>query len=133
MSAAATPDTRRAVREKDRENRVVKKSRGRPSKLTPDLVDRLVALVADGASVSAAAADVGVTLRTVQAWRARAFSRDPRDAAHVAFERRLQAARVDAARRSSATPAADDWQIAAAQLESIAPERWLLPEPPDVA
>jgi hypothetical protein len=71
-----------------------KKPRGRPSKLTPELADRLAGLPAGGATVTAAAAAVGVDRRTVQHPRARAYSREPRDRPHVALERRLQAARL---------------------------------------
>jgi Helix-turn-helix domain of resolvase len=39
---------------------------GRPSKLTPELADRLVALLAGGATVTAVAAAVCVDRRTIQ-------------------------------------------------------------------
>jgi Homeodomain-like domain len=53
---------------------IAKQTRGRPSKLTPEIADRLVELLAGGVTVTAAAADLGVDRRTVQNWRRRAWS-----------------------------------------------------------
>ena len=105
------------------------KIRGRPSKLTPELADRLVALLAGGATIASAAAAVGVDRRTIQQWRARAYSRDPRNRPQVELERRLQAARLDAAARTAAPAPTDDWQAAARRLEAMAPSRWGLVGP----
>jgi Homeodomain-like domain len=60
--------------------------RGRPSKLTPRLAAEIVAKLTAGASVTTAAAEVGISRRTFQMWRRRAYSRDPRDLAYVAVE-----------------------------------------------
>jgi hypothetical protein len=50
---------------------------------------QLVALVARGDTISAAAAEVGVTRQSVAAWRACAYSSRPGDAPYVAFEQTL--------------------------------------------
>jgi hypothetical protein len=44
----------------------------RPSKLTPELAERLVGLLAGGATVTAAAAELRMDRRTIQHWGARA-------------------------------------------------------------
>ena len=105
---------------------------GRPTKLDDVVADRLVALVSAGATITDAAAELGVTRRTVQLWRARAWSRDPRDAPHVELERRLRdalAGGVGAAgqpTRSLDELAPDDWREIAARLEANDPLRWEL-------
>lgn len=101
---------------------------GRPSRLTPELADRLVAELRAGAGLADAARACGLDPRLVRAWRDRARSHDPRDAAFVALARRLEAARLVAARRVGRAPARS-WQEAAAALASQYPERWELPAP----
>ena len=54
----------------------------------------------------------------------RAYSRDPRNRRHVELERRLQAARLEAAARTAALAPTDDWRAAALRLEVMAPTRW---------
>lgn len=66
--------------------------RGRPSKLTPERADRLIALLAQGTSIKDAAAAIGVTRRCVHYWRLRAYSARPVDQPFVELEKRLQAA-----------------------------------------
>jgi hypothetical protein len=73
--------------------------RGRPSSLTPERADTLVGLFAAGATVTDAAATVGVTRRTVELWRARAYSTRPEDRLYVDLEKRLQQALVERAAR----------------------------------
>jgi hypothetical protein len=65
------------------------KSRGRPTKLTDDVAWRLVGLICAGHSITAAAAEIGVDRRSVERWRARAYSSRPEDAPFVSFERAL--------------------------------------------
>ena len=79
-------------------------------------------LLAGGASVAAAARECGVSVRSVQAWRARAWSPRPQDRPYVELERRVQAARVEAAARAPAP--VEDWKAAAARLEEMNPLRW---------
>jgi hypothetical protein len=120
---------------------------GRPSLLTDATEARVVAALAAGGSVRDAAAAAGVSARTVWSWMQRARSRDPADARHVAFERRVTRALL--ARTGGPTammvstpivsmpegeePAIESWEMIAARLEAIAPERWALdwPEDPD--
>jgi hypothetical protein len=100
---------------------------GRPSLLTPELADRLVAELRAGAGLADAARACGLDPRLVRAWRDRARSHDPRDAAFVALARRLEAARLVAARRAGHAPRT--WQEAAVALASQYPDRWELPAP----
>jgi hypothetical protein len=66
-----------------------------------------------------------VSVRSVQAWRARAWSQRPQDRPFVELERRVQGARIEAAAARKAAPAPfEDWQAAAARLEAMAPARW---------
>jgi Homeodomain-like domain len=116
---------------------------GRPTMLTDATEARVVAALAAGGSVRDAAAAAGVSARTVWSWLQRARSRDPADARHVAFERRVS--RVLLARTGGTTavmvttpkvitpeaeePAVEGWEMIAARLEAIAPERWALDWP----
>jgi hypothetical protein len=108
---------------------------GRPTKLSPELADRLVALLADGATTTAAAAELGVTRRTIQLRRARAWSRDPRDAPFVELAKRLRDAVASPSPLEAPVPtgdgdadasdlAPDDWREIAARLEANDPFRW---------
>jgi hypothetical protein len=74
-----------------------RRRRGRPAKFTPALGWQLVALLVAGASLGHACAEVGISVRTAQRWRARAWSRDPADAPYVEIERALWVGRVAAA------------------------------------
>jgi Transposase len=95
---------------------------GRPSKLTPQVAVQLAEQLGAGAAVGEAARAVGVSRRTLQLWRARAYSSRPEDQPYVSLERRIQ--RAVAAHRPRATP----WEEAAAWLEAEHPERWGLRE-----
>jgi hypothetical protein len=66
-----------------------KKTPGRPPKFTPDVAWRVIALLSAGATVKATAADVDVTPRAIQSWRARAYSSRPEDRLYVEFEQAL--------------------------------------------
>lgn len=104
---------------------------GRPSKLTPERAERLVELLAAGATTAQAAEALGVSRRTIQVWRARAWSRESRDAPYVALERRLRARSLHERRTprvEAAEPEPEDWQSIAARLEREAPERWAAPD-----
>lgn len=65
------------------------KRRGRPSKFSEEVADRLVELVSSGATITAAAAAVGVDRRTINYWRLRGRQADLRDGRFVDLERRL--------------------------------------------
>ena len=100
----------------------VQRPRGRPTKLDQASADRLVALLRSGVTLEAVAAILDVDRRTVQRWRARAWSRDPRDAIYVELEKRLREAPAATARAvASQLPA---WETVAAGLELEHPERW---------
>jgi hypothetical protein len=90
---------------------------GRPTKLNDELADRLVLLVEAGVPLSSAATTLGVTARTIQLWRARAYSTRPQDRPHVELERRLQ--RALGRREAVMTP----WEASAAALAGG--EDWL--------
>ena len=112
-----------------------KRRPGRPTLLDAQTADRLVALVAQGRPLSAAARGCGVSPRTLVGWRARAWSRDAADQPHVELERRVQQA-LGAAQARREREQADplsldrrpDWQAAALALEAAYPERWALPD-----
>ena len=70
---------------------------GRPSKLTSTTAAELVARLTRGDTISRAAADVGVTRRSVAAWRARAYSSRPEDRPYVEFEQSLTRGLIAAA------------------------------------
>ena len=100
---------------------------GRPTLLDEELADRLVALLESGATITDAAFALGVSRRTIERWRARAWSREPRDAPFVELERRVRDAL--AAQTPSATPdelELEDWRELAARLEADDPLRWAL-------
>jgi hypothetical protein len=67
---------------------------GRPSKLTNETAWRVIALLAVGSTLEAAARDVGVTPRAIQLWRQRAYSREPADQPFVEFEQALTRALI---------------------------------------
>jgi transposase len=92
---------------------------GRPTKLTPELADRLVALLGAGSTVTAAARELGVSRRSIHYWRSRAWSRRDQDRPFVELERRIVAARLWALR-----PPAQSWRQSAAFLETEFPQRW---------
>jgi hypothetical protein len=70
--------------------------RGRPPKFTEVAWPLLAQLVA-GRTFTAAAAEVGVSPRSVQLWRKRAYSSRPEDQPYVEFEQALQRGRLAAA------------------------------------
>jgi hypothetical protein len=92
---------------------------GRPSKLTPDLIDRLAALVALGAEPASAAVALGVGRRTLRRWRAVGG----RQVAALDLPARL----VLALDRAQTDARRADWRAAALRLEAEAPERWSPP------
>jgi hypothetical protein len=84
--------------------------RGRPSHLTPEVADRLVAELRDGADLSSAARAAGVPRRTVYDWIARG-----RAEPYGRFLGRVESAR--AARQPERS-----WEEVARELE----QRWAL-------
>src|SRR5437763_8332638 len=94
---------------------------GRPTLLDAVVADRLVALLAGGATVAEAAAAIDVAPRTIQHWRRRAWSRRPEDEPYIDLERRLVAAVALREREDEPLPT---WEAVAAELELADPARW---------
>lgn len=126
-----------AAREKNRENPgrmgAQKARNGRPSLLTDAVEERVVATLAAGGSVRDAAAAAGISARAIWSWMERSRSRDPADARHVAFERRVTRALLArtgsgaAVARELAPAPAEDWRTIARRLEQEHPSRWADP------
>ena len=106
---------------------------GRPTKLTAELSAKFCELVADGWFISHAAAEVGVTERCIELWRA-AGEKDDADELHAAFFRDSERARAVAERRVLAriedkseaisrdmNPA--DWKADQGRLQIMNPKR----------
>jgi transposase len=101
----------------------------RPTKLTDESADRIVAVLRSGGYVETAAAVAGITKRTFYGWMARGDATGTKavDAPYRAFRERVDQARAEAESRNVAiiaTAAAKDWKAAAWLLERQAPERW---------
>jgi hypothetical protein len=92
-------------------------TRGRPRKLSPALIERVVFAVELGGTVESAADDAGVSARSLRRWQAR--GRRELDA--LSPEARLVLALDAVARRAKALR----WEETARGLEELAPERWL--------
>jgi transposase-like protein len=88
-----------------------KRPRGRPTKLTPELRDQLLAQLAAGAGLAEAATASGISARTLRSWRQRAWSPRPEDRPYVELERQLRDA------RASDPPGAEAWRSTAEILE----------------
>jgi hypothetical protein len=98
--------------------------RGRPPKFT-EVAWPLIAQLVAGKSVTAAAAEVSVSRRSVQAWRKRAYSARPEDQPYVEFERAIWLGRVAAAetgQRLAEPGAVDDPAAGLAPLEALLAE-----------
>ena len=81
-----------------------KKPPGRPPTFTHDVAWRVIGLLTAGSTVKDAAAEVGVTPRAIQLWRARAYSSRQEDATFVAFEQSLQRGLLAAAKAGQPGP-----------------------------
>jgi transposase-like protein len=79
---------------------------GRPTKLTPELSDQLLAQLAAGAGLAEAATASGISARTLRSWRQRAWSPRPEDRPYVELEQRLRDVRA-------ATPDPEAWRTTA--------------------
>jgi transposase-like protein len=89
---------------------------GRPTKLTPELCDQLLAQLATGAGLAEAASASGISARTLRSWRQRAWSPRPEDRPYVELEQRLRDARTAVAPVGSTDPEA--WRSTAEILEA---------------
>jgi transposase-like protein len=97
---------------------------GRPTLLTADVADRLVAELAAGANLSDAARVVGISDRTLRAWRARAWSRAREDRPFVELEQRVRAALARARIAPIEPPREEPWQAVASRLALSNPDVW---------
>jgi Helix-turn-helix domain of resolvase len=101
---------------------------GRPTKLTPELADELVVLLAAGVPVGHAARAVGVSRWTLARWMRDGLRKEVEQARAEGPE---VDARAEARLVALVTRAAQgDWQAAAWWLERHYPERWSPQEPP---
>ncbi len=111
--------------------------RGRPSKLTPALLTRLLALVRDGVPIDVAVAAVGVHRATFFSWakRGREASAkakggealDAEERRYAAFAEDLEEARAQAEATAVGvvrTAMSSSWQAATWYLERAHPQRW---------
>ena len=98
---------------------------GRPSKLSPEIQERICSALRGGNYESAAAASAGVGSSTVRQWLQ--WGRDAKSARYVAFLTAVTRAREDAELRlvelwQEAMP--NDWRAIAEFLARRYPERW---------
>lgn len=100
---------------------------GTKEKLTPELTDRLVAVLRTGNYIEVACRAVGLPPRTFRDWMARGASGDRRDLIYRGFRERVEEARAlgeVALVREVQQAARENWQAAAWMLERSYPERW---------
>lgn len=102
---------------------------GRPSKLDPTVVARLLGVLRVGGYPEAAAGVAGIHRSTLNRWIARGDPEgtDPEDAPYRAFVLDLAQARAEGETRNVAIiaqAASQNWQAAAWMLERSYPERW---------
>jgi transposase-like protein len=79
-----------------------KRPQGRPTKLTLELRDQLLAQLAVGAGLAEAATASGISARTLRSWRQRAWSARGAGPTLRQLERRLRDARASAPREPEA-------------------------------
>lgn len=99
----------------------------RPSKLTPEVRERIVAVLRSGAYVQQAAEAAGIGRSTFDDWMRRGESEAKEDAPYRELREAVEQARAEAEARHVALIAkasARSWQAAAWLLERQYPERW---------
>ena len=101
---------------------------GRPTKLTPEVQDKIVNALRAGNYQETAAKYAGISDKTFYEWMRRGESDDPKEAIFVEFRQAVEKAKSDAEVRDVALidKAASDgtWQAAAWKLERKYPHRW---------
>ena len=109
------------------------RGRGRPTKLTPEVQDKIVSAVRAGSYLETAAAYAGIDKATLHRWLKRGaravlvLPPDPAEAAFVDFCDSLTRAlaQSEVAEVTAITKASKiDWRAAAFLLERRAPKRW---------
>lgn len=99
----------------------------RPSKLTPEVRERIVAVLRSGAYVQQAAEAAGIGRSTFDDWMRRGESEAEKDAPYRELREAVEQARAEAEARHVALIAkasARSWQAAAWLLERQYPDRW---------
>lgn len=103
-------------------------TRGHLSKFTPEVVERIVSLLAAGNYDGTAATAAGISPKTFYVWLRRGAPDGPAaDARYRDFRRRVERAQSEGEARNVALiarAATDNWQAAAWLLERRHPERW---------
>jgi hypothetical protein len=102
---------------------------GAPTKLSPELVDKIVAILRAGGYPETAASVAGICTKTYGRWLARGNPEgdDPANAPFRRFRERVESALAEGEARNVALiarAAMDNWQAAAWLLERQHPERW---------
>lgn len=100
---------------------------GCQEKLTPEVADKLVALLKAGNYVSIAARAAGISKTIFYRWLDRGASDAEEDADYRELRERVELARAEAEARNVAaiaSAARDSWQAAAWLLERQYPDRW---------
>ena len=101
--------------------------RGPPTKLTPEVGDKIIALVRRGSHRDTACATVGVSSRTLRRWLRRASEGGPHSLRYKRFAEAMDKAEAEAeAITLSAIVHAgkEDWRALAWILERRGPQRW---------
>lgn len=99
----------------------------RPTKLTPDVQDKIVSLLRAGGYVEAAAQAAGISPSTFHDWMARGERTGKADKPYRDFKAAVDQARAEAESMHLALvsrAARDDWRAAAWLLERQHPDRW---------
>jgi transposase len=99
----------------------------RPTLLTSELGERLVAALRAGNVIHVACEAVGIDRRTYSRWMERGRSGRARDNAYRELRAQVESARAEAEARAVtqiARAAAEDWRAAAWLLERGFPDRW---------
>lgn len=100
---------------------------GRPTKLTPEVQERIVAVLRSGAYVHQAAETAGIGRSTFDDWIRRGDSDAEKDKPYRELREAVEQARAEAEARHVALIArasSKSWQAAAWLLERQYPERW---------
>lgn len=104
---------------------------GRPSKLSPEIQERICNLLRVGNTVETAAGAAGIAPETFYDWMRRGERKGSREKKYRDFKSAVEQARAEAeatlVTRISKAAANGSWQAAGWLLERRAPERWAKP------
>lgn len=132
ITAKGRPCKRAAMEGSDRCSFHLSTAPGNRSKLTPDMPDKLAALLRAGNYMGVAARASGIAHRTLQEWLQRGLSHRPEDELYRELREKVDKARAEGealhvARIAKA--AEEDWHASAWFLERSYPERWARSQP----